>query len=124
MGILNKVKKNTTKENPDKKIHKEGISGEAKEEIHYLKGNVKDIKKQLKAKDSLVSKNDALAILHSGPKNYESFLFEFEKLAREGYMLTGTTLTKGLPFGLFGFEVKTGTLFYFQNTKFFSNKLS
>lgn len=124
MGILNKVKKNTTKENFDKKTHKEGISGEAKEEIHYLKGNVKDIKKQLKAKDSLVSKNDALAILHSGPKNYESFLFEFEKLAREGYMLTGTTLTKGLPFGLFGFEVKTGTLFYFQNTKFFSNKLS
>lgn len=124
MGILNKVKKDTPKENVDKKIHKEGISGEAKEEIHYLKGNVKDIKKQLKAKDSLVSKNDALAILHSGPKNYESFLFEFEKLAREGYMLTGTTLTKGLPFGLFGFEVKTGTLFYFQNTKFFSNKLS
>jgi len=114
MGILNKVKKNDTKENFDKKIHKEGINGEAKEEIHYLKGNVKDIKKQIKTKDSLVFKNEALAILHSGPKNYESFLFEFEKLAREGYMLTGTTLTKGLPLGLFGFEIKTGMRFYFQ----------
>ena len=124
MGILNKIKKGTTKESFDKKIHKEDINKEAKEEIHYLKGNVKDIRKQLKTKDSLVLKNEALAILHSGPKNYESFLLEFEKLAREGYMLTGTTLTKGLPLGLMGFDIKTGVLFYFQHTKFFSNKLS
>ncbi len=124
MGILNKVKKDSTKESFDKKIHKEEISKETKEGIHYLKGDVKDIKKKLQTKDSLVLKNDALAILHSGPKNYESLLFEFEKLTREGYMLTGTNLTKGLPFGLFGFEVKTGTLFYFQHTKFFSFKLS
>ena len=124
MGILNKIKKGSTKERFDKKIHKEEISKETKEEIHYLKGNVKDIRKKLKTKNSLVLKNNALAILHSGPKNYESFLFEFEKLTREGYMLTGTSLTKGLPFGLFGFEVKTGILFYFQHSKFFFNKLS
>ena len=124
MGILNKVKKGSTKERFDKKIHKEEISKETKEEIHYLKGNVKDIRKKLKTKDSLVLRNDALAILHSGPKNYESFLFEFEKLTREGYMLTGTSLTKGLPLSLFGFEVKTGILFYFQHSKFFFNKLS
>ena len=124
MGILNKGKKDPTKKSFEEKIHKEEISNEAKEEIHYLKGNVKDIKKQLKTKDSLVLKNEALAILHSGPKNHESFLLEFEKLAREGYMLTGTVLTKGLPFGLFGFDIKTGILFYFQHTKFFSNKLS
>ena len=124
MGILNKVKKGSTKESFDKKIHKEEISKESKEEIQYLKGNVKDIRKKLKTKDSLVLRNDALAILHSGPKNYESFLFEFEKLTREGYMLTGTSLTKGLPLSLFGFEVKTGILFYFQHSKFFFNKLS
>jgi hypothetical protein len=124
MGILNKVKKGYTKESFDKKIHKEEISKESKEEIQYLKGNVKDIRKKLQTKDSLVLKNDAFAILHSGPKNYESFLSEFEKLTREGYMLTGTSLTKGLPFGLFGFEVKTGILFYFQHSKFFFNKLS
>lgn len=124
MGILNKVKKDSTKKSFDEKIHKEEIGKEGKEQIHYLKGNVKDIKKQMQTKDSLVLKNEALAILHSGPKNYESFLFEFEKLTKEGYMLTETTLTKGLPFGLFGFEIKTGTIFYFQNTKFFSNKSS
>ena len=124
MGILNKVKKGSTKESFDKKIHKEEISKETKEEMYYLKGNVKDIRKKLQTKDSLVLKNDALAILHSGPKNYESFLSEFEKLTREGYMLTGTSLTKGLPFGLFGFEVKTGILFYFQHTKFFFTKQS
>ncbi len=107
----------------DKKIHKEEISKETKEEIHYLKGNVKDIRKKLKTKDSLVLKNNALAILHSGPKNYESFLSEFEKLTREGYMLTGTSLAKGLPLQLFGFDVKTGILFYFQHTKFFFNKI-
>ena len=124
MGILNKVKKDSMKKRFDKKIHKEEIDKEVKEEIHFLRGDVKDIRKKLQTKDSLVLKNDALAILHSGPKSYESFLYEFEKLAREGYMLTGTTLTKGLPFGLFGFNVKTGMLFYFQHTKFFSNKLS
>ena len=124
MGILNKVKKGSTKESFDKKIHKEEISKETKEDIQYLKGDIKDIRKKLKTKDSLVLKNDALSILHSGPKNYESFLFEFEKLTREGYMLTGTSLTKGLPIGLFGFEVKTGILFYFQHTKFFFTKSS
>jgi hypothetical protein len=124
MGILNKVKKGSTKESFDKKIHKEEIDKEVKEEIHYLRGDIKDIRKKLKTKDSLVIKNDAFAMLHSGPKNHESFLFEFEKLTREGYMLTGTSLTKGLPIGLFGFEVKTGILFYFQHTKFFFTKSS
>ena len=124
MGILNKVKKDSMKKRFDKKIHKDEINKEAKEEFHYLKGNIKDIRKQMKTKDSLVLKNDALAILHSGPKNYESFLTEFEKLTKEGYMLTGTTLTKGLPLGLFGVDIKSGVLFYFQHTKFFSNKSS
>jgi len=123
MGILNKVKKNPMKNSFDKKIHKEEIDKEAKEEFHYLKGDLKDIRKKLKTKDSLVLKNDAFAMLHSGPKNYESFLSEFEKLTREGYMLTGTSLAKGLPLQLFGFDVKTGILFYFQHTKFFFNKI-
>lgn len=123
MGILNKVKKNPMKKSFDKKIHKEEIDKEAKEEFHYLKGDLKDIRKKLKTKDSLVLKNDAFAMLHSGPKNYESFLSEFEKLTREGYMLTGTSLAKGLPLQLFGFDVKTGILFYFQHTKFFFNKI-
>ncbi len=122
MGILNKVKKGSMKNSFDKKIHKEEIDKEAKEEFHYLKGDLKDIRKKLKTKDSLVIKNDAFAMLHSGPKNYESFLSEFEKLTREGYMLTGTSLAKGLPFNLFGFDVKTGILFYFQHTKFIFNK--
>jgi len=122
MGILNKVKKGSMKKNFDKKIHKEDINKETKEEFHYLKGDVKDIRKKLKTKDSLVLKNEAFAMLHSGPKNYESFLTEFEKLTREGYMLTGTTLTKGLPMNFFGFDVKTGTLFYFQHSKFFFKK--
>ena len=122
MGILNKVKKGSTKKTFDEKIHKEEISKETKEEIHYLEGDVKDIRKKLKTKDSLVLKNEAFAILHSGPKNYKSFLSKFEQLTKEGYMLTGTSLTKGLPFGLFGLEVKTGTLFYFQNSKFFFKK--
>ncbi len=123
MGILNKVKKGSMKNSFDKKIHKEEIDKEAKEEFHYLKGDLKDIRKKLKTKDSLVLKNDAFAMLHSGPKNYESFLSEFEKLTREGYMLTGTSLAKGLPLQLFGFDVKTGILFYFQHTKFFFNKI-
>jgi len=123
MGILNKVKKGSMKNRFDKKFHKEEIDKEAKEEFHYLKGDLKDIRKKLKTKDSLVLKNDAFAMLHSGPKNYESFLSEFEKLTREGYMLTGTSLAKGLPLQLFGFDVKTGILFYFQHTKFFFNKI-
>ena len=122
MGILNKVKKGSMKNSFDKKIHKEEINKETKEEFHYLKGDVKDIRKKLSTKDSLVLKNDTFAMLHSGPKNYESFLSEFEKLTREGYMLTGTSLAKGLPLQLFGFDVKTGILFYFQHTKFIFNK--
>jgi hypothetical protein len=122
MGILNKVKKGSMKNSFDKKIHKEDISKEAKEEIHYLKGDIKNLRKKLKTTDSLVIKNDAFAMLHSGPKNQESFLSEFEKLTREGYMLTGTSLAKGLPLQLFGFDVKTGILFYFQHTKFIFNK--
>ncbi len=124
MGILNKVKKGSLKKSFDKKIHKEEISQETKEEMHYLKGDIKNLRKKLTTKDSLVMKNDAVAILHSGPKNHESFLIEFEKLTREGYMLTGTSLAKGLPLQLFGFDVKTGLLFYFQHTKFFSSKSS
>jgi hypothetical protein len=124
MVIFNKIKKGSIKNRFDKKIHKKEVSKEAKEDFNYLKGDVKDIRKKLKTKDSLVIKNDAFAMLHRGPKNHESFLFEFEKLTREGYMLTGTSLTKGLPIGLFGFEVKTGILFYFQHTKFFFTKSS
>ena len=122
MGILNKVKKGSVKNSLDKKFHKEEISKEAKEEMHHLKRDVKNIQKKLKTTDSIVLKNDAFAILHSGPKNHKSFLDEFEKLTREGYMLTGTTLAKGLPLQLFGFDIKTGMLFYFQHTKFFFNK--
>ena len=124
MGILNKVKKGSMKKRFEKKIHKDEINKEAKEEFHYLKGGVKDIRKKLTTKGSLVLKNDVFAILHSGPKNYESFLSEFKKLTREGYMLTGTSPTKGLPLNIFGFNVKTGILFYFQHTSFFSNKSS
>lgn len=122
MGILNKVKKNSMKKSFDKKIHKEEINKQTKEEFHYLKGDVKDIRKKLKTKDSLVLKNEAIAMLHSGPKNYESFLSEFEKLTKEGYMLTGTSLAKGLPMNFFGFDVKTGILFYFQHSKFLFKK--
>ena len=79
---------------------------------------------QLRTKESLVIKNEVMAILHCGMKNHKSFLSEFEKLTREGFMLTGTSLTRGLPLNLLGFDVKTGLLFYFQNTKFFDHKSS
>ena len=117
MGILNK---GSIKKKFDKKIHKEELSKEAKEEIHYMKGDLKNIGKQLKTKDSIVIKNDAIAILHNGLKNQISFFSEFEKLTKEGYMLTGITETKGLPLKLFGFDVKTGKLFFFQRTKLLS----
>ena len=117
MKILNK---GSIKKKFDKKIHKEELSKEAKEEIHYMKGDLKDLGKQLKTKESIVLKNDALVILHSGPKNQPSFLSEFEKHTREGYMLTGITETKGLPVSVFGFNIKTGKLFFFQHTKWFS----
>ena len=120
MGILNK---GSIKKKFGKKIHKEELSKEAKEEIHYMKGDLKDIGKQLKTKESIVSKNDAIAILHSGNKNQISFFSEFEKLTREGYMLTGITETKGLPLKLFGFDIKTGKLLFFQHTKWFSKKV-
>ncbi len=123
MGILNKVKKGTTvsfKKNMVGKISKKKVSDEAKEEIHYMKGDIKDLGKQLKTKESIVLKNDAIAILHSGLKNQKSFLSEFEKLTREGYMLTGVSETKGLPFTTFVFDIKTGKLFFFQHTKWFS----
>ena len=48
------------------------------------------------------------------------FLIGFEKMTREGYMLTGVTETKGLPVNLFGFDLKTGKLFFFQHTKLLS----
>jgi len=113
-------KKGSIKKNFDKKIHKEELSKEAKEDIHYMKGDLKDLGKQLKTKDSIVTKNDAIAILHSGNKNQISFFSEFEKLTKEGYMLTGITETKGLPLKLFGFDIKTGKLFFFQRTKLLS----
>ena len=117
MRILNK---GSIKKKFEKKIHKEELSKEAKEDIHYLKGDMKDIGKQFKTKESIVIKNDAIAVLHSGPKNQKSFLSEFEKITREGYMLTGVTETKGLPVNLFGFALKTGKLFFFQHTKLLS----
>ena len=123
MGLLNKVRKSTTdtlKKNSSKKISKEEVSKEAKEEIHYLTGDVKDLRKQVRTKESIVVKNDAFAVLHSGQKNQKSFLSEFEKLTREGYMLTGVSETRGLPLSLFGFDIKTGKLFFFQHTKWFS----
>ncbi len=117
MKILNK---GSIKKKFDKKIHKDEISKEAKEDIHYMKGDLKDLGKQLKTKDSIVTKNDAIAILHSGNKNQISFFSEFEKLTKEGYMLTGITETKGLPITPFGFDIKTGKLFFFQRTKLLS----
>lgn len=120
VGILNKVKKEPSvslKKNVDGKISKEMVSKEAKEEIHYMKGDIKDLGKQLKTKESIVVKNDAFAILHSGLKNQKSFMAEFEKLTKEGYMLTGISATKGLPITPFGFDIKTGKLFFFQQTK-------
>jgi hypothetical protein len=124
MSILNRVKKGTT--NPLKKspkISNKQVSEEAKEEIHYMKDDIKDLGKQLKTKESIVIKNDAFAVLHSGPKNQKSFLSEFEKLTREGFMLTGVSDTKGLPITPFGFELKTGKLFFFQHTKWFSKQV-
>ncbi|HUT06744.1 MAG TPA: hypothetical protein VMW74_08685 [Nitrosopumilaceae archaeon] len=123
MDLFNKVKKGTTnplKKNVDGKIGAEQVGKEVKEEIHYMKGDLKDLGKQLKTKDSIVVKNNAFVILHSGPKNQISFLSEFEKLTKEGYMLTGITETKGIPLTLFGFNIKTGKLFFFQHTKWFS----
>jgi len=113
MGILKKIKKEVTDTlNVDEKISKKQFSKETKEDIHYLKGDIKDLGKQLRTKESVVIKNDALAILHSGTKNQKSFFSEFEKLTREGYMLTGVSETKGLPLSVFGFNIKTGKLFF------------
>ncbi len=123
MDLFNKVKKGTTnplKKNAGAKITKEQVSKGAKEEIHYMKGDLKDLGKQLKTKESIVLKNDAFVILHSGPKNQQSFLSEFEKLTREGYKLTGITETKGLPLTVMGFNINTGKLFFFQHNKWFS----
>ncbi len=123
MDLFNKVKKGTTnplKKNSGAKITKEQVGKEAKEEIHYMKGDLKDFGKQLKTKESIVLKNDAFVILHSGPKNQQSFLSEFEKLTREGYKLTGITETRGLPLTVMGFNIKTGKLFFFQHNKWFS----
>ena len=118
MGLFKKVKKeSTTPKHIEGKITQ---NKEAREEIHYMKGNLKDFKKQLKTKESIVLKNDAYVILHSGPKNQQSFLSEFEKLTREGYMLTGISETKGLPLTVLGFNIKTGKLFFFQHMKWFS----
>ncbi len=108
------------KKNVKGKVSKEQVSKEVKEDIHYMKGDLKDLGKQLKTKESIVLKNDAFVVLHSGPKNQQSFLSEFEKLTREGYKLTGISETKGLPLQLFGFNIKTGKLFFFQHSKWFS----
>ena len=85
MGFLNKVKKSTSSitSKEDK------VSKEAKEEAHHLKSDMKYLAKQMKTEESVVTKNDAFAILHSGPKNQKSFLTEFENITREGYVLNG-----------------------------------
>jgi hypothetical protein len=122
MGLLSKVKKSatgTSKKNGDGKISTDQVSKDAKEELHYMKGDLKDFGKQLKTKESIVLKNDAYVILHSGPKNQQSFLSEFEKITREGYKLTGITETRGLPLTVLGFNIKTGKLFFFQHSKWF-----
>ena len=122
MGLLSKVKKGATgtiKKNGDGKISTDQVSKDAKEELHYMKGDLKDFGKQLKTKESIVLKNDAYVILHSGPKNQHSFLSEFEKITREGYKLTGITETKGLPLTVLGFNIQTGKLFFFQHSKWF-----
>ncbi len=55
------------------KISKKKVSDETKEEIHYMKGDIKDLGKQLKTKESIVLKNDAITILHSGLKTKNPF---------------------------------------------------
>jgi len=119
MGFLNKVKKSANITNTDTS---KKISGETKEEVHHLKSDLKDLKKQMKTEESVVTKNDAFAILHSGPKNQKSFFAEFEKITREGYVLNGIIDTKGLPITPFGFDIKSGKFFFFQNKKFITNQ--
>ena len=122
MGIFNKIKKGSTdvpKKNVDGKKSTEQLSEEAKEEIHYMKGDILDLRKQMRTKESIVVKNEIIAVLHSGQKNQQSFLNEFEKLTKEGYKLSAVSETKGLPFSLLGFNIKTGKLFFFQHSKWF-----
>ena len=85
-----------------------------------MRDDFKGFKKQLKTKESIVEKNEVIAILHSGPKNQKSFLVEFEKLTKEGYKLSAVTDTRGLPITPFGFNIKTGKLFFFQHSKWLS----
>ena len=122
MGILNKIKKGKadTKKNPTVKINKEQVTKSAKEEIQYVRTDFKGIIKQLKTKESIVEKNEVIAILHRGPKNEKSFLVEFKKLTKEGYKLSAITDTRGLPITPFGFNIKTGKLFFFQHSKWLS----
>ena len=122
MGLLDKIKKEAADTyNVDEKISKKEIKQEAKDDIHYLKGDIKNLGKQLRTKESVVIKNDAFAILHSGAKNQKSFFSEFENFTKEGYVLTGITDTRGVPISLFGFTVKSGQLFFFQHKKFITN---
>ena len=122
MGLLDKIKKETAESlDVDEKISKKEFQQEAKDDIHYLKGDVKNLAKQLRTKESVVIKNDAFAILHSGAKNQKSFFSEFENFTKEGYVLTGITDTRGIPLSLFGFNVKSGQLFFFQHKKFITN---
>ena len=120
MGILNKIKKGTTdapKKNVDDKMSKEQVSKAVEEDIHYMKDEIKGFGKQLRTKESIVVKNEIIAILHSGIKNQKSFLDEFEKLTKDGYKLSAVSETKGLPITPFGFNIKTGKLFFFQRSK-------
>ena len=70
MGILNK---GSIKKKFDKKIHKEEVSKEAKEQAHYMKGDVKNVVGELTTKESSVMKNDAIEIIHSEQKNQKSW---------------------------------------------------
>ena len=119
MRLRDKFSKSSSTKEKTEELDK-ALKNEAKEEIHYLTGDIKDLRKQVRTKESIVVKNDAFAVLHSGQKNQKSFLSEFEKLTREGYMLTGVSETRGLPLNVFGFDIKTGKLFFFQHTKWFS----
>ena len=122
MGLLGKVKKGTTE--LTSKNTSDKVSKEAKEEIHYMKSDIKDLGKQLKTKEAVVVKTDSYGILHSGPKNQESFFSEFENFTQDGYVLTGITETKGLPMTPFGLDIKSGKLFFFQHKKFITNSQS
>ena len=97
---------------------KEKLKEKTKDEAGAITEEFKGIKEQLRTTESIVLKNDVIAILHNGPKNQESFLKEFENLTKEGYRLATVTETRGLPVPM-GFDIKTGKLFFFQHEKWF-----